>query len=321
MGKHTPQEVIEAASISGARQGLRQVKSYTPTVNSYFSGAGGLDLGLASAGLKIQQSVEIEPVFAETLRNNFSHKVITDDIASMLVLKQDRPDVMAFTYPCKKYSSIADIHGTRTGDELYLHALRHVALARPEVYVLENVPGMKKFPVVMEAMSKLPDYYVHIFCPLDASTWLPQRRARLILFGTRKHFTPRPPEIKKRVKLKEILDKAADHAPTESVKARMRGDYRDRPIISDPAKDDLAPTCVAHYSKDRSTRLVVDRRAELGVRPYSVREYARLQGFPDSFNFSGTENQQFTQIGNAVAVPVGQWIGGELMRYFNQRAA
>ena len=37
-------------------------------------------------------------------------------------------------------------------------------MQRPEVYVVENVPGMKKFPVVMEAMSKLPDYYVSVFC-------------------------------------------------------------------------------------------------------------------------------------------------------------
>lgn len=84
-------------------------------------------------------------------------------------------------------------------------------------------------------------------------------------------------------------------------------------------EDDLAPTCMAHYAKDRSTRLVADRRSPLGARPYTVREYARLQGFPDDYWFSGTENQQFKQIGNAVAVPVGEWIGREILRYFKQR--
>lgn len=292
----------------------------TPTVNSYFSGAGGLDLGLLMAGLKIQQSVEIEPVFAETLRKNFTHKVVTEDIASMEVLKQDRPDVMAFTYPCKKYSPVAALHGQRTGDELYLHALRHVAVMRPEVYVLENVPGMRKFPVVMEAMSKLPDYYVHIFCPLDANLWLPQNRARLILFGTRKPFVPRHPAPKKRVKLRDIIEKDAAVSIPDYVYDRINGKYRDLPIVSDPAKDDLAPTCVAHYGKDKSTRLVVDKAFPKGVRPYTVREYARLQGFPDSFQFAGSESQQYTQIGNAVARQVGEWAGVEIMRYFNQRA-
>jgi DNA (cytosine-5)-methyltransferase 1 len=44
----------------------------------------------------------------------------------------------------------------RTGDDLFLHFFRHVAIRRPELYVVENVPGMRKFPVVMEAMTKLP---------------------------------------------------------------------------------------------------------------------------------------------------------------------
>lgn len=297
------------------------MSKYSPTVNSYFSGAGGLDLGLVSAGLTVLQSVEIEPVFAETLRKNFTHKVVTDDIASMEVLKQDRPDVMAFTYPCKKYSTIAAIHGQRTGDELYLHALRHVAIMRPEMYVLENVPGMRKFPIVMEAMSKLPDYYVNVFCPLDANLWLPQNRARLILFGSRKPFSIQYPSPKKRTRLKDIIEKGAAVQVPKYVYDRLDGKYRDKPIISDPAKDDLAPTCVAHYAKDKSTRLVVDKAYPQGVRPYTVREYARLQGFPDSFQFSGTENQQYTQIGNAVAVQVGQWAGTQIKRYFNQRAA
>lgn len=57
---------------------------------------------------------------------------------------------MVFTYPCTKYRTIADIHGTRTGDELFLHTLRHLAIARP-------------------------DYYVQVFCPIKSETWLPQR--------------------------------------------------------------------------------------------------------------------------------------------------
>ena len=42
------------------------------------------------------------------------------------------------------------------------------------MYIVENVPGMKKFKVVMEAMTKLPDYYVNAFCPIDTATWLQQ---------------------------------------------------------------------------------------------------------------------------------------------------
>ena len=71
----------------------------------------------------------------------------------------------------------------------FLHFFRHIAIEKPEMYIVENVPGMKKFKVVMEAMTKLPDYYVNVFCPVDASNWLPQKRKRLILIGTRKAFS------------------------------------------------------------------------------------------------------------------------------------
>ncbi|WP_372809040.1 DNA cytosine methyltransferase [Pontiella sp.] len=101
-----------------------------------------------------------------------------------------------------------------------------------------------------------------------------------------------------------------------AIRARMSGKYRDLPIVSDPERGDIAPTCVAHYSKDKSTRLVMDRRFPLGVRPYSVREYARLQGVPDWFTFNCSDTAAYRMIGNGVSVPVGEWIGRELKRYF-----
>ncbi|MCE5225754.1 MAG: DNA cytosine methyltransferase [Porphyromonadaceae bacterium] len=54
-----------------------------------------------------------------------------------------------------------------------------------------------------------------------------------------------------------------------------------------------------------------------GIRPYTTREYARLQGVPDSFSFAGSESDIYRQIGNGVAVPLGEWIGKEAYRYFN----
>src|SRR5690606_30132598 len=187
----------------------------TPTVKSYFSGAGGLDLGLIEAGCEVIQALEYDPVCCDTLRANFTHTVISKDIREVTVLDQDRSDVIALTFPCTKYSTIADIHGTRTGDELFLHAFRHVALEKPEAFVVENVPGMRKFKVVMECFTKIPDYYVNVFCPLDAANWLPQRRSRLILIGTRRNFridAPAPSVY--RTKLKDIIERDVDiHIP------------------------------------------------------------------------------------------------------------
>lgn len=290
----------------------------TILANSYFSGAGLMDLGLSRGGLTVQQSFELDAKCCATLRANFGHAVVEGDITRKRVADELACDVMVATYPCTKYSPIGDIHGVRTGDDLFLHFFRHIALRRPEVYVVENVPGMRKFPVVMEAMTALPDYFVNVFCPVQSSLWLPQRRDRLIIMGSRRPFAWRQPEARQRTRLADIIEADPQVTIPAYVARRLRGSYRDQPIISDPAKDDCAPTCVAHYAKDVSTRLVADRRFPGGARPYSVREYARLQGVPDSFTFSGSDRDAYRMIGNGVSVPVGEWFGSEVCRYFNR---
>lgn len=170
----------------------------------------------------------------------------------------------------------------------------------------------------MEAMTKLLDYYVNVFCPVDAANWLPQRRKRLIRIGTRKPFWINSPcQVNNRTRLKDILEKNPEvEMPDYEVK-RINGKYRDKPIIVDPdIPNAMAPTCVAHYSKDLSTRLVKDKRSKYGMRPFSIGEYARLQGFPDDFVFEN-KRSSYKLIGNAVPVHMSNRVGEVAMRYFN----
>lgn len=294
---------------------------YKPTAKGYFSGCGGMEIGIMQAGVNIIQSLDLDYEATNCMKMNchyFSHTVLTADIKDKTVLEQPKTDIIVGTYPCTKYSPIADIHGTRTGDDLFLHFFRHIAIEKPEMYIVENVPGMKKFKVVMEAMTKLPDYYVNVFCPVDAANWLPQRRKRLILIGTRKQFSiSEPKQINNRPRLKDILEKNPSVEMPDYVIKRINGKYRDLPIIVDPdIAHVLAPTCVAHYSKDLSTRLVKDKNSKYGVRPFSIREYARLQGFPDDFIFED-KRSSYKLIGNAVPVHMGKWVGSVAMKYFN----
>lgn len=273
------------------------------------------------AGVNVIQSLDLDKDATQCMKINshyFPHPVLTTDIKNITVLEQPATDIIVGTYPCTKYSPIADIHGSRTGDDLFLHFFRHIAIEKPEMYIVENVPGMKKFKVVMEAMTKLPDYYVNVFCPVDASNWLPQRRKRLILIGTKKPFAINTPtQIANRPTLKNILEKNPEVEMPDYVIKRMNGKYRDLPIVVDPEiSNELAPTCVAHYAKDLSTRLVKDKNAKYGMRPFSIREYARLQGFPDDFIFEN-KRSSYKLIGNAVPVHMGEWVGREAMRYFN----
>ena len=294
---------------------------YTPTAKGYFSGCGGMELGIMLSGVELIQSLDLDKEATDCMKLNnhyFSHSVLNVDIKGKTVLEQPKTDIIVGTYPCTKYSPIADIHGTRTGDDLFLHFFRHIAIEKPEMYIVENVPGMKKFKVVMEAMTKLPDYYVNVFCPIDAANWLPQRRKRLILIGTRKHFCiSSPSQINNRPRLKDILEKNPEVEMPDYIIKRINGKYRDLPIIVDPEiPNALAPTCVAHYSKDLSTRLVKDKNSKYGVRPFSIREYARLQGFPDDFVFEN-KRSSYKLIGNAVPVHMGKWVGSVAMKYFN----
>src|SRR5690348_15097332 len=103
-----------------------------PECNSYFSGGGLMDIGLRQAGIKINQSLDLDTVATEVMKSNkhfFDHSILNEDITKKTVLDQPGCDMMAFTWPCTHYSAIADIHNTRTGDELYLHGFRHLVLA------------------------------------------------------------------------------------------------------------------------------------------------------------------------------------------------
>lgn len=54
------------------------------------------------------------------------------------------------------------------------------------------------------------------------------------------------------------------------------------------------------------------------TRPFSIREYARIQSFPDEWEFSGGVGAQYRQIGNAVPVNLAKYIGKSLVHYLNQ---
>ena len=126
-----------------------------------------------------------------------------------------------------------------------------------------------------------------------------------------------PNQQNNRQRLKDILENNPDVGMPNYVINRIKGKYRDLPIIVDPEQSGaIAPTCVAHYAKDLGTRLVKDSNTKHGVRPFSIREYARLQGFPDDFMFEN-KRSSYKLIGNAVPVNMGKWIGGIAMKYFN----
>jgi len=290
------------------------------TVGSLYSGAGGLDLGFERAGYRVRWANELDPHACKTYRTNFPRVELFEKSVEKLMKREvPKVDVLVGGWPCKKYSTIADIHGTRTGDNLYLHFFRMAILMDVEVFVWENVPGIlnRDFSVVLETFKEIPDRFHTIFkalCPTEVGC--PQRRPRVFFIGVKKPFMFKRPRGRKLLRnVGELLDRDPKVDIPPYFYKRLRGVWRDKPIIT--SRKGVAPTCVAHYSKDRSTRAVEDPNFPHGCRPYTVREYARLQGFPKSFRFPVSDFYAYEQIGNAVNVDVSRAIAREVLRYFD----
>ena len=169
----------------------------------------------------------------------------------------------------------------------------------------------------MEALTELPRYYVNVFCPINSLIWLPQSRPRLILIGTKHKFNITMPQPSTRLLFSDIVSEWDGEPNPAYVKARHEGKYRDGSILLDP--DDprtYARTLMANYGKDKR-QLVKDDLTPDGYRPLTILEYQRLMGFPDNYKFAGSKTDCYKQIGNAVCVPLAQWLGYEAQKYFN----
>ena len=284
------------------------------TVKSLFSGAGGLDCGLEQAGLKVVESYEYDKTACETLASAGASNVYRCDISKLLLEGQVRTYVVTATFPCTHFSTA----GLRDGDELYLEAHRIIRCLEPEIFVIENVPSMTRFRIVMEAFMKMPGYHVSDFILNAADCGAPQNRKRLIIIGSKAgfdwDFTPVPDGEK--VHLKDILEGNVDLPLSPGVRNRLEGRNKGQwpSHIYDPAEKDFGPTCVAHYGKDQGDQLTVDPVTG-NVRPFTAREYARLQGFPDDYPFAGGRVATLKQIGNAVSPYMAKVIGREILRY------
>jgi DNA (cytosine-5)-methyltransferase 1 len=292
-------------------------------IGSLFSGAvDGMSLGfqLASDRFKTVVSNEIESTAIKTALANYNHDILRDDIRNISIEQLRECSVILGTFPCQEYSKAAHIHKKGREDnwkqafhwasirDLFLHFFRFIALVQPEVYIWENSPEVRNFPIVMETFKKLPpyDYYELELDTLDFK--LPQRRKRLFVIGfKRKYNMPSPVQFQmyeRQLTIKDIKEKDAQVYIPEYVKARIEGKYRDLPSVK--TDDDIGNTCVAHYGKDRGTTMILDPNGYKGLRPFTVREYARLMGIPDSFTFANAESTNFRHIGNSVS-PVITW--------------
>lgn len=313
-----------------------------------FAGAGGLALGLELAGIEGICFVEYDHAACETLRSNRPgwnviegdiHTVDFSDYVGKADLVTGGAPCQAFSYAGKKLG-FGDIRGT-----LFAEFARCVRQTQPKMFLFENVRGLlshdkgRTFATIRHEFEEL-GYSVQ-YQILNACYYgVGQKRERMIVIGIRNDLKgiirfryPTPddqwttlrealafvPESdgqafsERKRKVMELVPPGGCWVdlPEEIAKEYMGKSYYSgggrRGMARRIAWDEPCLTLTTSPSQKQTERCHPDE-----TRPFTVREYARIQSFPDWWEFSGTMGDQYRQIGNAVPVEMARRIGVQL---------
>lgn len=313
------------------------------TAIELFAGAGGLALGMHNAGIQTELLVDNDKAAVETLKLNFP-KVKSECISVVdldLYDYVDKVDVMAGGFPCQAFSyagmkrGFEDARGT-----LFYEYARLISQVRPKVVLGENVKGLlnhdhgRTLNTMIEILEEL-GYRVGYRVLRAQFLDVPQKRERLIIFGIRddvrgeiqfpkeKDYTislskaldgvPQSPGHKYNVKKASVLDLVPPGGywrdlPVDIQKEFMGASYYLGGGKTGMARrlswDEPSLTLTCNPAQKQTERCHPEE-----TRPLTVREYARIQCFPDEYEFAGSIASQYKQIGNAVPVNLGFHVG------------
>lgn len=315
-----------------------------------FAGAGGLALGLEKAGFEGLCFVEFNHEACETLRKNRPNwNVIENDVANVDFSNYEgKIDLVSGGAPCQSFSyagkrlGFGDTRGT-----LFAQFARCVREVKPKMFMFENVKGMlshdkgRTFKTITHEFESLG--YEVIYKVLNAAYYgVGQKRQRLIVIGIRNDLKDKikfeyPEQDKKVTVLKDVLKNVPDSPyqpysenkrkvmelvpaggcwvdlPEDVAKAYMGKSYYAgggrRGMARRIAWDEPCLTLTTSPSQKQTERCHPDE-----TRPFTVREYARIQKFPDEWKFCGNLTEQYKQIGNAVPVELARRVGLKIVK-------
>lgn len=278
------------------------------TVLDLFAGAGGLALGFESKGFRTI-GFEKEHSYCETYRKNLQADCY------QVHLSQDtqypEASVIMGGPPCQPFSVGGNQLGLKDSRDGFPAFIAAVEQIEPEIFLFENVRGimyrnkwyLKQIVTEFQKLGYIVNYKLFNMVHYG----VPQKRKRVIVVGHKGGFTFPPPSAHV-VTAGEALGELARLSPSN---AKYLTPSMDKYV----AKYEKASKCIRprdlHLNKPSRTvtcrnlagatgdmmriRLSDGRRRRL-----TVREAARLQSFPDWYEFQGSETSQFNQIGNAV---------------------
>ena len=301
-------------------------------VVSLFSGAGGFDLGMSSAGHDIVWANDIFLDATRTYEQNLQHPVDKRDISHVSSAEIPDCDIVIGGFPCQGFS-VANWGRTHSDPRnlLYLEMVRVIRDKRPRYFLAENVKGLLSLGKGAVFSRVLQDFssagYTLQHAVLNSADYgVPQLRHRLIILGVRKDNPTRPlfpPPVSHIDPSRSCLTglspwrsvgEALKHFPDpyhdnevpnhqcSRYKLRFNGHLGHRRV--DP--DRPAPTVTARG--DERGGVVVLHHPN-NRRRMTARELATVQSFPDDFVFYGTKTSAYRQIGNALPPLLGKALG------------
>lgn len=299
-------------------------KDLNKTVVDLFAGCGGLSLGFEAVGFKTVGFEKLEDA-SETYRKNLLGDCYTQELSIDTVYPN--ADIVIGGPPCQPFSvggKQLGLKDSRDGFPIFISAVEQI---KPEIFLFENVRGLlyKNKWYLKEVIDHLEGLgYIISTRLLNAKNFgVPQNRERVIVMGAKNviHF---PSNFDRKVTVGEALGELATQIPEN---AKFLTPSMDKYV----AKYEKASKCVnpRDLYLDRPSRTLTCRNLAGATgdmhrlklpdgrrRRITTREAARLQSFPDWFEFHGKETKVYNQIGNAVAPYFALSLAKEIKKYF-----
>ena len=294
-----------------------------------FAGCGGLSLGFEAAGFKTI-GYEMVKEAVETYNKNLKGECHNQFLSvGFQYPNPEKIDIVIGGPPCQPFSRFGNQKGmedARDGFPIFIDAVKRL---QPKVFLFENVAnilGRHKWylDLVVEELRKL-DYIVEYQILNAVNYGVPQNRQRLICVGHKSKFKFPSPNSTKVTVSEAIGDTMLSAEPESKILTPRQDEYiaayekkshcvTPRDLHPDrPARTITCRNLAGATSDMQRVRLPDGRRRRI-----TDREAARLQSFPDWYDFEGNETRRYYQIGNAVPPLLAYKIAIELKKTYHR---